>query len=56
MEVRIRTAVVESAAKKRGYTPEVYVSRLASISCGRKVCAHFVRSEDQGRVAVYRVA
>ena len=36
----ISTDTLSTAAKARGFTHEEYVSRIASISYGRKVCAH----------------
>ena len=51
-KVSIDTKAVNAAAE-RGCTPEEYVARLRSISCGRKVCAHFERRA--GRKSVFCV-
>ena len=40
-EIKIKTALIESVAERAGQTAEEYVSHSRSISCGRKVCAHF---------------
>ncbi len=56
MELEIKTSVIEAAARKRGYSPVEYVARLASISHNRKVCAHLVRYESNGKIAVFNVA
>lgn len=45
-EIRINAELVKTVAKAKGFTPEEYVSRLCSISSGRKVCAHLVREMD----------
>lgn len=51
--MKISTETINAAAASRGFSPEEYISRLASISCGRKVCAHFAGMEDNGRVSVF---
>ena len=52
-KVSIDTKTVNAAAAERGFTPEEYVARLRSISCGRKVCAHLERKA--GRKSVFCV-
>jgi hypothetical protein len=44
-EIRIRTSLIAAVAKRAGQTPEEYISESRSICCGRKVCAHFLRTE-----------
>lgn len=56
MELKIKTSVIEAAAMKRGYSPVDYVARLCSISRGHRVCAHLVRYESNGSIAVFNVA
>ena len=56
MELKIKTSVIEAAARKRGFSPVDYVARLSSISRGRRVCAHLIRYESNGEIAVFNVA
>lgn len=42
----VPVSTLNAAAKKRGFTREAYVSRLASISTGREVCAHLAFIKD----------
>ena len=51
--MKIATAIVNAAAASRGFSPEEYISRLASISGGHRVCAHFEGMEDNGLVSVF---
>lgn len=53
--VKIDTATINAAAKDSGISPEQYLSRSKSFYKGRKVYAHFVRFEKQGRVSVFAV-
>ena len=39
--IRIETHIVNAAAEADGITAEEFVSRIRSLSIGRKVCAHF---------------
>lgn len=42
---RIKYAVVSAAAGKLGQTMEDYVSSLATLNCGQKMCAHLGKIE-----------
>lgn len=53
-KIRINTRTVNAAAAERGCKPEEYIARLRSISCGRKVCAHFVRTEGKDSIFCVR--
>ena len=50
--IKIKTEIITRAAESCGLTPEGYVSRMRSISLGRKVCAHFKRTEGSFSVFV----
>ena len=56
MIIKINTQTVNSAAKSRGFTPEEYIARLATISSGRKMCAHFKGVEAKGSVSIFLVS
>lgn len=43
--IKIKTSVIERAAEIAKTTPEKFISESRSVSCGRKVCAHFERIE-----------
>lgn len=53
--MKIATAIVNAAAASRGFSPEEYISRLASISCGHKMCALLKATEDNGLVSVFTI-
>lgn len=46
-EIRIKTSLITAVAKRAGLTPEEYISESRTICCGRKVCAHFLRTEGE---------
>ena len=50
--IKIETATINKAAAECGTTPEGYVSAMRSLSLGRKVCAHFKRTEGPMSVFV----
>jgi len=56
MQVKIDLETIRVAAANRGYTPEEYISRLASICNGRKVCAHFTKNDKSGKNAIFSLA
>ena len=44
-EIKVKTLLIEQAAKIAKTTPEKFVGDSRSVSCGRKVCAHFTKKE-----------
>lgn len=44
--IRIDTNTINRAAKEAGMSAENFVSRIRSISLGRKVCAHFIEHRN----------
>jgi hypothetical protein len=38
--IKIKTSIVDAAARESGMTAVEFVSRIRSLSLGRKVCAH----------------
>lgn len=50
-EIRIKTEMINKAARDAGMTPEKFIGRMRSISLGRAVCAHYSRTE--GPVSVF---
>lgn len=54
--LKISTQTVNDAASARGFTPEEYVARLATISNGRKMCAHFEGTEAGGTVSIFSIS
>ena len=51
VKLNVNTLII--AARKAGTSMEEFVSQIRSLSLGRKVCAHFVRTENN--VAVFSV-
>ena len=51
--IRIETSIITAAAKKAKTTPEKFVESICSISAGREVCAHFLRTE--GAYSVFQI-
>ncbi len=45
--IKIKTSVIESAAKAAHTTPEGYLSDIRSISLGRRVAARFEKIEGE---------
>ena len=45
--IRLRTKIIEAAAKSANLTPEEFVAEIRSISSGRRVCAHLLRIEGE---------
>ena len=54
--LRIATETVNAAAAARGFSAEEYVSRLATISAGRRVCAHLMGTEANGSISVFSLS
>lgn len=47
--IAINTMSVNLAAEERGLSAEEYVSRITTISYGRKVCAHLIAEGVNGK-------
>ena len=45
--IKIKTSVVNAAARESGMTAAEFVSKIRSLSLGRKVCAHLERIEGE---------
>ena len=52
-QIKIETSIIEAAAKKAKTTPEKFVASICSISAGREVCAHFLKTE--GEFSVFQI-
>lgn len=50
--IRIKTAIVNAAARESGMSAVEFVSKIRSISLGREVCAHLARVEGEYSVFV----
>lgn len=51
VKLNVNTLII--AARKAGTSMEEFVSQIRSLSLGRKVCAHFLRTEND--VAIFSV-
>lgn len=51
-KIRIKTSVINSAAKSSGMTAENFVGKMRSLSLGREVCAHFEKFDGEFSVFI----
>ena len=51
--IKLPTETINKVAASCGQTPEEYISLSRTISSGHKVCAHFLRTEDNGAISVF---
>jgi len=52
--IRLKTDTINDAANEAGMSTEKFVSMIRSVSCGRKVCAHFIKFEGAYSIFVCR--
>jgi len=51
--IKYPTKLINDAARDAGMTPEEYVAQTRSFFAGREVYAHFIGTEQSGRVSVF---
>lgn len=51
MKIKLETKTIAAAAESARMSQEEFVARIRTLSVGRKVCAHFLKTE--GRYSIF---